>query len=71
MILATELIKGYASKRLSYRYMIKIDLKKAYDSIEWPFIKGMLNALGLPIIYVRWIMECVRTMSVMVNDHAI
>lgn len=46
VILAIEVIKGYGSKSLSSRCMIKIDLKKVYDSMEWPFLEGMLNALG-------------------------
>ena len=32
-----NLIKGYTRKHVSPRCTIKIDLKKAYDSIEWPF----------------------------------
>lgn len=34
ILLATELIKGYGTKSISPRCMIKIDLKKACDSIE-------------------------------------
>lgn len=33
-LLATELVKGYGRKGLSPRCMIKIDLRKAYDSVE-------------------------------------
>ncbi|WMV30837.1 hypothetical protein MTR67_024222 [Solanum verrucosum] len=35
VILAHELVKGYARKHITPRSMIKIDLKKAYDSVEW------------------------------------
>lgn len=35
LLLATELIKGYSHKHISPRCMIKVDLRKAYDSIEW------------------------------------
>lgn len=38
-ILATELIKGYNRKNVSPRCMIKVDLQKAYDSLEWPFLE--------------------------------
>lgn len=37
ILLATELLKGYSHKFVSPRCMVKVDLKKAYDSIEWSF----------------------------------
>lgn len=37
ILLTTKLIKGYTRKHISLRRMIKVDLKKAYDSIEWSF----------------------------------
>lgn len=37
VLLASELIKGCGRKGLGHRWMIKIDLKKAYDSVERPF----------------------------------
>ncbi|XP_021771869.1 uncharacterized protein LOC110736014 [Chenopodium quinoa] len=40
ILLATELIKGYSHKFISPRCMIKVDLKKAYDSIEWGFLRA-------------------------------
>lgn len=63
ILLASELIKGYTRKHISPRSMIKIDLRKAYDSLEWPFLKTMLQELGFPSIFVGWIMECLSTVS--------
>lgn len=37
ILLASELIKGYGRKNMSPRCMVKIDLRMAYDSVEWPF----------------------------------
>lgn len=34
VLLASELIKGYARKGLSLRRVSKIDLRKTYDSVE-------------------------------------
>ncbi|XP_074305663.1 uncharacterized protein LOC141640883 [Silene latifolia] len=42
---------------------MKIDLKKAYDSIEWIFVEDMLIALKFPTQMVNWIMQCVTTPS--------
>ncbi|XP_056690112.1 uncharacterized protein [Spinacia oleracea] len=55
ILLAFELIKGYHRKYISPRCMIKTDLRKAYDSLEWPFLKTMLHELGLPSRFVNWI----------------
>ena len=63
IILATELAKGYNRAHLSPRCMLKVDLRKAYDSVEWPFLHMMLNELGFPCVFVDWIMECVKTFS--------
>lgn len=30
-----ELVKGYGKKGISPRCMIKIDIQKVYDSVEW------------------------------------
>lgn len=63
IILATELIKGYTRKSISPRCMIKVDLRKAYDSLEWPFLHAKLHYLGFPLKFVDWIMACVTSVS--------
>lgn len=39
--------------------VIKIDLEKSYDQLEWHFIKETLTVAGLPQHLVESIMECV------------
>lgn len=56
ILLATELIKGKSRKHVSPRSVIKVDIKKAYDSVEWPFLENMLLELGFPTVFVGWIM---------------
>ena len=63
ILLATELIKGYATKNISPRCMVKIDLRKAYDSVEWPYLFTLLNELGFPLQFVNWIKTCVTSVS--------
>lgn len=41
--------------------MIKIDIRKAYDSVEWPFLKMVLIEFGFPLKFVQLVMECVTT----------
>lgn len=66
--LATELIKGYIRGKMSHRCMIKVDLKKEYDSIEWSFLRDMLSSLGFLIVFINFIMKCISYMySILVN----
>nr|XP_016503052.1 PREDICTED: uncharacterized protein LOC107821155 [Nicotiana tabacum]XP_018629633.1 uncharacterized protein LOC108946820 [Nicotiana tomentosiformis] len=48
ILLSHELVKGYGRKRISPRCMIKIDMQKAYDSLEWVFLEqNFSKASGL------------------------
>lgn len=38
---------------MSQRCMIKIDLIKAYDSLEWSFLEDMMVHLGFPLKYIE------------------
>ena len=37
----------------------KLDLAKAYDRVDWHFLKSMLGALGFTTGWINWIMACV------------
>ncbi|WMV07308.1 hypothetical protein MTR67_000693 [Solanum verrucosum] len=58
-----ELLKWYSRKGLSPRCVMKIDLRKAYDSIEWSFLKSVLAELGFPFKFIQWVMECISSVS--------
>lgn len=61
--LAQELLRKYARKRISPRCTLKVDLQKAYDTVDWDFLKETLNFLNFPCRFIDWIMECVSTTS--------
>ncbi|XP_070004226.1 uncharacterized protein LOC107821332 [Nicotiana tabacum] len=69
ILLGHELVKGYCWKGVSPRCMVKIDMQKAYDSLEWVFLEQVLTATNIPSQFLKWIMTCVSTVSysIMIN----
>lgn len=41
--------------------MLKVDLRKAFDSIRWDFILSTLHLVGIPEIFIKWIAECITS----------
>jgi hypothetical protein len=39
----------------------KLDLSKAYDHVDWGFLKSLLEKLGFQSKWVQWIMTCVSS----------
>ncbi|KAL9690876.1 hypothetical protein QQ045_011288 [Rhodiola kirilowii] len=64
-----ELLCKYNRKHLSKRCMLKIDITKAYDMVDWSFLKKIMELFGFPSIFVHWIMACVSSahFSVLIN----
>lgn len=61
--LAQELFRQYNRKMISPRCIIKVDLKKAYDSIDWGFLYAVLVGLRFPSTFIKGVIECVSTTS--------
>jgi len=51
------------------RIAIKLDMEKAYDKIRWDFLHEVLRKYGFCHKFIKWIMECVTSVSysVLVN----
>ncbi|KAJ9536013.1 hypothetical protein OSB04_un000819 [Centaurea solstitialis] len=72
ILMAHELVIGYHLKSGKPRCAFKIDLRKAYDMVDWRFLCNMLEGLGFHPVMVAWIKEMVTTTtySVAVNGES-
>ena len=58
-----ELLRQYGRKRSSPRCILNVNMRKAFDSVDWTFVQDLLIALNFPPIFVGWIMTCLSTTS--------
>ncbi|KAL2235624.1 UNVERIFIED_CONTAM: hypothetical protein Sindi_1294600 [Sesamum indicum] len=63
IMLAQEIFTGYNQSRLPPRCALKVDIRKAYDTVDWDFLRAVMEMFGFPITFVKWIEECVTTPS--------
>jgi hypothetical protein len=49
------------------RCALKIDLKKAFDTVSFDFILAGLHAIGIPHDMVNWIKTCITTVHYTIN----
>jgi len=52
---------------------MKVDFEKAYDSVRYRFIQYMLEKLELCRKWIKWITECLTSMtiSILINGNPI
>lgn len=55
MLLATELVQGFGQRNVSYRGVLKVDLRKAFDTVGWEFILKVLESADVPGEYTKWV----------------
>nr|GFA97370.1 putative reverse transcriptase domain, reverse transcriptase zinc-binding domain protein [Tanacetum cinerariifolium] len=58
-----ELMHNYHLDRGVPRCTFKVDIQKAYDTVDWNFLQRILVRFGFHKRMVTWIMECVTTTS--------
>ena len=74
MLIAYETLHSMHIRRKGKKgaLALKLDVSKAYDRVEWSFLKGMMIKLGFPEVWVDRVMRCVSTpsFSVQINGKA-
>ncbi|KAK4383980.1 hypothetical protein Sango_3102300 [Sesamum angolense] len=67
ILLAQELLAGYNQSRLPERCTLKVDIQKAYDSVEWDFMVEVLKLFNFPHQFITLIEQCISTATFSVS----
>ena len=73
IMLSEDLVRLYNRKKITPRYMIKIDLKKVYNTVNWKFLEHLLKATEFLVAFVARIMTCLcsEKFSISLNVNAL
>lgn len=61
VMVCQDIVQGYGRKNSRPGCIIKMDMRKAWDSIDWRFMEDTLKALLFPDKCIHLIMECVKS----------
>lgn len=63
LLVDTGLVNDYHKDSISSRCPMKIDVSKAFDSLQWDFVLSTLYTLNFPEKFIHWIHLCITTAS--------
>uniref|UniRef100_A0A803PPM0 Reverse transcriptase domain-containing protein n=1 Tax=Cannabis sativa TaxID=3483 RepID=A0A803PPM0_CANSA len=63
VMILQDLLKNYNRKNISPWCAIKIDISKAYDTVNWDFLEDLLATYNLPQGFIKWLMTCITSTS--------
>ena len=66
-ILASEIVHGYHRNRGPGRITIKVDIAKAFDTVDWGFIFSILQGMDMPHPLLVWLHSSITTPSFMIG----
>jgi len=68
ILIANEVVDE-AKKSNRELMLFKFDFEKAYDSMDWRYLDTVMNKMAFPLLWRKWIKECVSTTtaSILVN----
>ena len=67
VLLCQDLARGCNRKHTPPSCIMKVDPHKAFDSVQWDFIKELLSALNFSPSFTQWIMKCITLAQFTIN----
>ncbi|KAL1223471.1 hypothetical protein V5N11_003529 [Cardamine amara subsp. amara] len=67
VLLATEMVHRFDKNNISSRGVLKVDLREAFDTVDWTFILQIMHAANFPSQYINWIRQCITNTSFSIN----
>ena len=70
ILLCQDIVKQYGRKHFPPSILLKINLRKANDTLKWEFIKDMLISLNFPSHFINIVMACISSaqFSLILNE---
>ncbi|GKC87726.1 putative RNA-directed DNA polymerase, eukaryota, reverse transcriptase zinc-binding domain protein [Tanacetum coccineum] len=63
ILITQELMHNYHQNRGPPRCAFKVDIQKAYDTVDWCFLNNILECFGFHPTMIKWTMVCVTSTS--------
>ncbi|GJX82269.1 protein LAZ1 [Tanacetum coccineum] len=67
ILITQELMHNYHLDRGPPRCAFKVDIPKAYDTMDWQFLGHILKCFGFHRVMIKWVMACVTSTSFSIN----
>nr|GEY45699.1 hypothetical protein [Tanacetum cinerariifolium] len=67
ILITQELMHNYHRNTGALWCAFKVDIQKAYDTVDWRFLECILKYFGFPLVMINWIMVCVTSASFSIN----
>jgi len=61
VLLALELIRRYDKVSCPRSSLLKVDIRKTFDTVCWDFVLKLLEAQNFPPLFISWIKECISS----------
>ncbi|XP_026439688.1 uncharacterized protein LOC113338492 [Papaver somniferum] len=65
ILVSHEIVRNYHRTSGSPRCSLKIDLKKAYDTVSWQAVLSTKKKMGFPDKFIYWISLCMSTANIL------
>jgi hypothetical protein len=63
-LIVQEILHSFKRRKVKGGFVaLKVDLQKAYDRVNWSFLREVLSRYGFHEIFINWIMQCVSSVS--------